>query len=352
MYNTPAHKDNHYTSPVPIESGQSLCNSHKVNYKKAFLALIIANIIWGAASPIFKWALQNIPPFSLAFLRFYYAGLILALILLVYRLIDKRSESLRLQIHRMVKSDGKNLLLLSLCGITFNITFFFLGLKISSAIDAPIIASAGPVFTFFLALIFLKEKFRLKKLLGMLLALFGVILIVIQPILEKSSDASVLGNLFFILATFGAVAQAIFGKKIYSNHNFILVTFLSFIIGTLTFIPMALYEYLKYPEWIAILDYRGLTGIIFGAVLSSTVAYTLFGYGLSKIQASEVAIFSYIDPIVAVLIAIPLLGEKITLAYILGSTLVLSGIYFAEKRIHYHPIIALFKNRLGGFIKL
>ncbi len=40
------------------------------------LALIITNIIWGAASPIFKFALQNIPPFTLAFIRFFFAGLL------------------------------------------------------------------------------------------------------------------------------------------------------------------------------------------------------------------------------------------------------------------------------------
>lgn len=37
-----------------------------------FVALVIANIIWGGASPIFKYALQNIPPFTLAFIRFFF----------------------------------------------------------------------------------------------------------------------------------------------------------------------------------------------------------------------------------------------------------------------------------------
>lgn len=313
------------------------------SYRKAVIALIITNIIWGAASPIFKWSLQNIPPFSLAFLRFYYAALILAFILIFNHLFNKNYEGLRVQIRRIIKYDGKSLLLLALFGITFNITFFFLGLKLSSAIDAPVIASAGPMFTFFLAIIFLKEKFKLKRFLGMLISLFGVILIVIQPVLEKTSTSSVLGNLFFVLATLGAVGQAIFGKKIYSNHNFILVTFLSFLIGTLTFFPFVIFEYINYPEWIFNLDYKGIIGIVFGSVFSSAAAYTLLGYGLSKIYASQVAIFAYIDPVVAVLIAVPLLGEKITLPYIIGSFLVFSGIYLAEKRIHYHPITKKFQ---------
>lgn len=47
-------------------------------HNQAIIALIIANIIWGAASPIFKLALENIPPFTLAYIRFLGAALILA----------------------------------------------------------------------------------------------------------------------------------------------------------------------------------------------------------------------------------------------------------------------------------
>ena len=66
--------------------------------------------------------------------------------------------------------------------------------------------------------------------------------------------------------------------------------------------------YLELQQWsFALLDSRGWVGIIFGVVFSSAIAYTLYNYGISKLEAQEVGIFTYIDPVIAVLLAIPLL---------------------------------------------
>ncbi|MBU3979441.1 DMT family transporter, partial [Patescibacteria group bacterium] len=63
------------------------------------------------------------------------------------------------------------------------------------------------------------------------------------------------------------------------------------------------------------------------------------------ISASEVAVFSYTDPIIAIVIAKPLLGETITNTFLIGSLLVFFGIFISENRIHYHPIHLLFKQK-------
>jgi len=80
-----------------------------------------------------------------------------------------------------------------------------------------------------------------------------------------------------------------------------------------------------------------VVGIIFGVFFSSALAYFLFYYGLSKISTQEVGLFTYIDPVVAILIAVPLLGEYPNLYFFLGSILIFGGIFIAENRIHWHP---------------
>ena len=287
------------------------------------LALIITNIIWGFASPIFKLALQNIPPFTLAYLRFLGA----ALILLPFSF--KKLE--------VKKEDLGNLFLLSLFGITINITFFFFGLARAPSINAPIIASAGPVFVYLFSIIFLHEAPRRRVVTGLILSLLGVLTIVGQPIIENGFNLSVLGNVFFVVATIGAVGHIIFSKKILSKYSAITITFWSFVIGACTFLPFFIYELLTADPFSAI-DYRGWTGLVFGILFSSTAAYLLFAWGVKQLQAQEVGIFTYIDPLAAILLAIPLLGETITLIFIIGSTLVFLGIFIAEGRIHWHPI--------------
>lgn len=292
-------------------------------YNQAILALITANIIWGAASPIFKLALQNIPPFTLAYLRFFGAMLIL---------FPFTARNLYIR-----KEDRFHLILLSILGITVNITFFFLGLKSAPSINAPIIASSGPVFLYLFAILILHERPHQKVLWGMIVSLIGVLVIIGQPILTGGLNLEIMGNLFFILATIGSIGHVIVSKEILPKYPVTTVTFWSFLIGSTTFLPLFLYEMFSLHPFNS-LDGRGITGIIFGILLSSVTAYILFEWGIKKLAAQEVGIFTYIDPLIAIIIAIPLLGETITPIFIIGSLLVFSGIFIAEGRLHWHPL--------------
>ncbi|OGK24206.1 hypothetical protein A3A46_01900 [Candidatus Roizmanbacteria bacterium RIFCSPLOWO2_01_FULL_37_13] len=290
------------------------------------LALIIANLIWGAASPIFKFALQNIPPFTLAFIRFFFAGITLIPFI-------KNFD---------IKLSGKEwmeLILGAFFGISINITFFFWGLQRAESINAPIIASSGPVFLFFLSVLFLKEKPQLKVFFGMIIALIGVILIILSPILfdgKTFAFGELQGNLFFVLATLGAVMHPLLQKNVIAKIGSFKVTFVSFLISAVTFYP---FMFIELRSWsILQLNIQGWIGILFGVFLSSALAYFLFNYGIAKIKTQEVGLFTYIDPIVAVLIAIPLLHEYPTIHFFIGSLLVFGGIFLAEGRIHWHPI--------------
>lgn len=291
-------------------------------HRKGIIALIIANIIWGAASPIFKFSLENISPFLLAFIRFYGAALIF---------LPIAYPNFKIQ-----KQDYAKVFWLSFLGITVNISFFFLALRITPSVNAPIIASSGPIFIYLSSIFILKETPHPKVLLGLIISLLGVFTIIGQPIFSGELDGQLLGNLFLIIATLGSVGHTLISKEIIGNYRTSTITFWSFLIGTISFLPFLFWEITSGTLSLA-LDYRGFIGIIFGVFLSSALAYYLFEYGLKYIQAQDVGIFTYVDPIVAILIAVPLLGEKITPIYLLGSTLVFGGIFIAEGRIHYHP---------------
>ncbi|MCL5797540.1 MAG: DMT family transporter [Patescibacteria group bacterium] len=293
------------------------------SHNRAILALIVANSIWGAASPIFKLALENIPPFTLAFFRFFGA----MAIIFPFAVND----------FWIRKKDWPNLIFLSLCGITVNITFFFWGLQEAPAINAPIIASSGPVFIYLFAVLFLKEKLHPKVLSGIMVGLTGVLAIVLQPVFTHEPDGRILGNIFFVIATLGTVGYVISSKKIVKYYNAATLTFWSFLIGSLTFLPMFIWEMRNLHPFYTI-DYRGWIGLAFGIFLSSALAYFLYEWSIKSLLAQDVGIFTYIDPVVAAIIAVPLLGEVITPIYLLGSFLVFAGIYVAGGRLHWHPI--------------
>lgn len=295
------------------------------------LGLIITNIIWGAAAPIFKYALTNIPPFTLAFIRFAGAAILfLPLVLHRWRPLSVR--------------DVGGIFLASFLGITLHISFFFLGLQHGVSINAPIIAASGPIFLYIFALLFLKEKARPKVLVGMLVSLVGVSVIIFSP-LQVSSVATEFArtesNIFFLISTFGIVASAVVAKRVLKRVDPFQFTFIAYLFSAVSFYPQALTEL---QHWsFSMLDSRGILGIVYGVIFSSLIAYFFFYWGTSKIDAQEIGVFQYIDPVAAILVAAPLLGEYPTPTYLLGALLVFLGIFVAEGRLHWHPLHKLAK---------
>lgn len=295
--------------------------------QKAFIAIIIANLIWGAAASIFKIALTNIPAFTLAFWRFFLGAVLILMFLKGKTAISFQSPKQKFAIAGYAMS-----------GITFNILFFFWGLQLTHSINAPIIASGAPIVTFILAALFLKERATAKKIIGILLGTLGILTIVFQPLLEHGVDGSVTGNLLITMATIGAVVQTIIHRRFLLRLDPLKVTFWAFVVGSASFLPLALFDYVQRPDLYQLLDWRGFMGIGFGAVLSSAVAYSLYAFALTKITATDSSLFTYLDPIVGTAMGAILLKEPVTAYFILGCILIFGGILLAEGRLPHYPI--------------
>lgn len=299
----------------------------KDKFRTAVLALIIANIIWGAGPPIFKWALEDVGPFTLAFFRFFGA----ALILLPFAIKHLK----------VAKQDIKKLLLMAFTGITLNISFFLVGLQHAPSINAGIISSAAPIFIIFGGLFFLREKPKKKTLTGAVIGLIGVMIVVLSPLFKTGVNAeagdSLVGNFMFIIAMLASIGTYIFGRELMEKYRATTITFWVFTIGAITFFPLFWSEFAS-NNFVLNLDQKALFGILFGIVFSSAIAYYFVNWALKYMRAGDTGMFIYIDPVVTILIAAPLLGEIPGPAYIFGSILVFSGIYIAEGRLHWHPL--------------
>src|SRR3989344_8173260 len=289
----------------------------------AVLALIIANIIWGASFPIYKWSLEVIPPFSFAFFRFFIGALIIFPFVIKFL--------------KVAKEDITKLILVAIISVTVQIPLLFFGLNLSPSINAPIIISSGPIFLIIASVIFLKEKLKLKVLLGTLISLFGVLAIILRPFIEGGfSQEGILGNFLIFLATLCGVIQAIILKEITVNNKPLTITFWMFLIGSLPLLPAVIWESSSFN--LLEINTQGAIGLIYGIVLAAVIAHYFLAFGIKYIKASEVGIFTYVDPIATVIIAVPLLHEVITFPYLIGAALVFLGIFIAEGRVHYHPV--------------
>ena len=298
------------------------------------LALIITNVIWGAAAPIFKYSLDNIPPFTLGFLRFFFATLIFL------PFVKPKEFNKLTRNHWMMILGG------SFIGVFLHICFFLVGLTMAPSINIGLIGSTGPILLYFASVRFLKERANRKVLFGMFIGLLGTLFVIFSPVGTDAAKEIVagelMGNLYFFLAVITGIFGTLLFKKVTHVLGSVNLTIVSFLITTLGFYPLSLYELQTWS--FSQLDTKGIIGVVFGIFFVSAVAYFLYYYGLARIKAEEVGVFTYIDPVATILVAVPLLHEYPSPMYILGAFCVFLGIFISENRLHWHPFHKLKKK--------
>lgn len=294
-----------------------------IKLNSAFLYVSIASIAWGATAPIMKLTLEEIPVFSLAFLRMAIASFILGFLI---------SKKLKIK-----KEHLSNFFWAAITGVTLNLTFFFIGLKLTQAILAAFLVASVPIFTLIAAHIYLKEKLSLRLIFASLIAFAGV-----STLIGKSDGpmnlTQVLGNIFLLLATLSWVAHEIVGKKLLKIYDGGVVAFYSMAIGAATFLPLFLWEFWQNPTWPQNVSLQATSGLLYGIFFSSLIAYWAWQKGLSLLPAGKAAFFFYLDPISGSIVSIILLGEKLTPALIIGGILIAAGVLLAEQRHQLHPL--------------
>jgi len=286
------------------------------NFKFAYVALFFAAVMWGATAPIMKMTLEVVPVFTLAFIRFGSASV------LMFPLVFKK-----LAIRR---EDVKTIFFGALCGITFNISLFFFGLKLTSALNAGILIASTPIFTFLFAHIFLKEKLTRNFIYGGLIGLMGIMVIIGKDLFKDGMNISPIGDVLILLATIFFVSYETISKKLFKSYNALVITFYSFLFGSLSLVPFVIWESQKNIGWVNQLSVPVIAGIIYGIVFSSFLAYSFWEFGLSKITESKVGFFLYFSPIASTITAVVILSEKINSSFLIGAILILLGIFIAE----------------------
>ena len=260
----------------------------KISKPLPYIALILAHTIWGMHFVVSKITLQEFPPFTLAFLRFSFA----CLFLIPFFLIHKKKVKIKL----------KHLPKLTLVGIfiiALNIAFFFTGIQRTDAISASVITLIIPILSVILGWAFLKEKVFLINLLGVIFGLFGALVIIGVPeiLIGNFEPISLLGNFLVLLASVSFVIGAIFSRQMLKIYPSLVVTSFAFLVGVITFFPLAVFEYMQNPAWVEKLTTLGVFGLVFMTLLSSISAYFLFEWGLAKTSVGKADLFQYIEPL-------------------------------------------------------
>lgn len=307
----------------------------------AVLALLLTSIIWGVAGPVIKLTLPFLPPFTFIFFR-----LIIASFLFLPLFLREHKK------HPIDEHDFPHLFLVGLFGITLNLGLLFLGLEKTSAIEGGLIGATTPVFLLLAGWWFLKEKINRREKIGTVLALFGTLIIVFEPTVrgvandQTLSANHVVGNILVLLGSLAWVAYTILSKEIARKYSALTLTFISIIVGLITFLPLSLLEVFVFQK-IPVFNPVSIIGLLYMSILSLGAAYYLYEWGLRKLEAGETGVFAYLQPVFTIPAAYLILGELIpTLLWPaiiitgLGVIIATTGMYHRRgKRLTSLPIL-------------
>jgi drug/metabolite transporter (DMT)-like permease len=213
-----------------------------------------------------------------------------------------------------------------------------MGLKLTQAILAAFLIASIPIFTMLAAHIYLKEKLTSKLIVASLVALVGVILI-IGKFEGPLNTKELIGNSLLLVSTVFWVIHEIIAKKLLKTYDGSIVAFYTMAIGAATFAPLLVWELLKDPVWFQGVDIQGYSGLLYGIFFASLTAYWAWQKGLKLMPAGHAAFFFYLDPISGAILAMLLLGEKLTPSLAAGGLLICLAVLLAEQKRKSHPLI-------------
>lgn len=215
---------------------------------------------------------------------------------------------------------------LSLMGTILNQASFLVGLSLTTSANSAVLNTLIPVFTLLIVTLRGQEALNWKKGVGFVLALFGVL--VIRKIEDlRFTDSTFIGDL---LTVFNCVIYACFlsfSKKFLAKYDALWVTAFLFLYGTIGINLIAIPNWITFvpPTFDAHLLWIASFAIIFGTL----VPYFLNFWALKYARASQVALFIYLQPVIAASVAFFWLGETITMRTVASSSLIFSGLVMA-----------------------
>jgi drug/metabolite transporter (DMT)-like permease len=297
-------------------STQSRKPGHHGPVKAVYAVLLLQSIMASGTHIVAKVIVREVDGFTLTLVRSVISALVMGLILL------PRRDPLRL-----LREERKMLLFLSFLAIPINQFLFLFGMRYTTASNAALLYATTPILVLVFSRLFLKERLTGKKIVGVVLGFAGVMTVIFERGISASMEY-LLGNMLIGLAVMAWGLYTVFGKRLIVKYGAVEATSLTLIIGTLMFIPIGIIPTIRFP--FETLTTSSWMAILYLAIITSVLSYFLWYFALGRAEASKVALFTNLQPIITTILAVVLLGQGVTVPFVVGGIVALAGVVIAQ----------------------
>ena len=289
--------------------------------KLKFYSLIASLVlIWCGNFIALKICLKEMSALGVTAFRVTSAALIL---LIIYR-FSRRIHPL----HKLRMHDYVLLFKVAFMGLFLNQLLFINGLKYTTVAHSAVIVTFGPLFTLLFAWMRGEEKLTKKKVYGMLLSIVGITVLNMDRNLRLQTE-HLLGDFLTLCGSIAFSYYTVLSKNAASLYGSISSTAFTYFAGACLFLPFGLPSILQ-VRWLAISWVSSLS-FMYVALLASVLAPLIFYYALRRMSASAMASLTYLQPVVTTISSALILSEKLSLNFIVGGSIVLSGLLLTQR---------------------
>jgi drug/metabolite transporter (DMT)-like permease len=295
----------------------------------ASITLVV--VVWAINFIAAKIGLRYLPPLTMASFRVTLAGVSMVPAYLICSRWPAFADTRRSLSQGITLRDLWTFSYLGFFGVVVNQMCFTMGLRYTSVSHAAVIVGMGPIYTLILAVLFRLERATWHKVVGMTIALLGVAVLASENGISARSP-SLLGDTITMTGSIGFATYAVLGKRVAGRYDALTMVAFNHFAGAIIILPVALRQARElgpFSRWRAV-PWPAWAAVVFMAVCSSALAYLLYFWLLRYLEASQLSAFTYLLPVLAVILGILLLDERGSLTQIIGGILALGGVYWVE----------------------
>ncbi|GAA0179814.1 DMT family transporter [Clostridium sediminicola] len=277
-----------------------------------YFYLLNTIIFFSTFEVVSRMVAGKISPFQINFLRFFFGGILLLVVLF----ISKESK-------RISKKEFLWVTLVGIMNVGISMNLIQLSLSDSNA-KASVIAviiSSNPIFVTIFSALIEKEKIKLYKVVGLIIGVLGIGIVFFQDL-----DMSNMNFKSPSLALASAISFAMYtvlGKKVSSKIGSLKMNAYSFTIGSVLIIPFLMLFKIPVIKFESSL----ILPVFYLSFFVTGIAYIAYFKGLEIIGTSNGSLVFFIKPVLASVFAIIILKEKATMNLFIGTVFIIMGIY-------------------------
>ena len=299
-----------YVFEIPVSGKATMSNTAVL---RGAIYGITAAVIWGGMYVVSDVTLVVVPPFTLLTLR-----IVLALIAL-YPLERARGHD------APANRTKATLLGVGAVGLGISLGTQFVGTDLSTAINGALVTSASPAFVVLFALVLLREKLTLLRLLSIVLASVGV-LIILNPAAGDFGSDTFAGNVFLTISALTWGLYSVMVRRVTMHHSLPTITVTVYVLigGLLFSIPASALELSQRP--IGVINASVVFGVLYLGLASTAFALLLWNRAFALVPATLASLFFFAQPLSGAIFAALFLSQEMTLALWIGGALIAAAV--------------------------